>query len=253
MMQMEGANVRGGVWTLEDAVTEAATAKYGNRVLGAWPFSLQEQTNFENNLYYEMREMKDPEQEMRFIVGLHAKEHFNQGTQPDVIKIKTTKANDRVEGSGFKFFLLSGIQFNNSGNVACTIPASDVKQREEDAVADKIVVPPGCKINATIKQCRIRYHGNASTRIRALTGTQIKIRYRKTKCCTCCCCTTTCVGYLSAEELFSTQPTFQREGNGFVSYGALYLYQYIGEQNEVKKVEEKLPEPTHILPNPTVT
>ena len=244
---MEGANVRGGVWTLEDALTEAATAKYGNQVLRALPFSPQEQTNFENNLYYEMREMKDPEQEMRFIVGLHSKEHFNQGTQPDVIKIKTTKVNDHV---GFKFFLLSGIQFNNSGNVAYSVPGSDVKQREEDAVADKIVVPPGCKINATIKQCRIRYHGNASTRIRALAGTQIKILYHKTEYCSSC--TTTCVGYLSAEELFSTQPTFQREGNGFVSYGAQYLYQYIGEQNEVKKVEEKLPEPIHILPNPTV-
>ena len=119
--------------------------------------------------------------------------------------------------------------------------STETATKVEDTVEDKLVVPPGYKMTATIKTYQVKYRGRTDITVKAPGNIRIQIQYKTRRACGLC--KRNHFGFVTIEELFLLQPSFHKGGDemdddpNLVQYKMAFLYTYDGAENEVVKEE----------------
>ena len=198
-------------------------------------------------LTYSLVHFGEPSPVLRALTDVHAKEYINSGTEPDTVDLEAGKERSRIQGSGFTFTMIQGIYFNpiDCTRIGPSIFGSGmgVSCQEHDRTSEKIVVPPGSKVNVKVKTWIMKYDGEAVIDVGAPADFLIHFMYTSYCCCglfKCCgLCRRSKRGTVTMQEIFQTQPSYRKVGN-MVYYRGKFRYIYNGEQFDLHKVEERL-------------
>ena len=192
-------------------------------------------------LTYTLIHFGEPSPALRALTDVHEKQYVNSGTEADAVDLETGKDRQRIQGSGFTFTMLQGIYINPSdcSKIGPSIFGSGIGTscQEHDRTSEKVVVPPGSKVNIKVKTWIMKYKGEAVIDVGAPADYSISFMY--TKSCLCGLCRNTLRGTLTMQEVFQTQPSYRKVGN-MVYYQGRFRYTYNGEQFELHKVEERI-------------
>ena len=192
-------------------------------------------------LTYTLVHFGEPSPTLRALTDVHEKQYVNSGTEADAVDLETGKNRQRIQGSGFTFTMLQGIYINPSdcSMIGPSIFGSGIGTscEEHDRTSEKVVVPPGSKVNVKVKTWIMKYTGEAVIDVGAPADYPIAFMY--TKSCLCGLCRKTRRGTLTMQEVFQTQPSYRKVGN-MVYYQGRFRYTYNGEQFELHKVEERI-------------
>ena len=193
-------------------------------------------------LTYTLVHFGEPSPTLRALTDVHEKQYINSGTEADAVDLETGKNRKRIQGSGFTFTMLQGIYTNPSdcSMIGPSIFGSGIGTscEEHDRTSEKIVVPPGSKVNVKVKTWIMKYTGEAVIDVGAPADHYISFTYTKS-CCLCGLCTSTRVGTVTMQEVFQTQRGYRKMGN-MVYYRGRFRYTYNGEQFDLHKVEERI-------------
>ena len=191
-------------------------------------------------LTYTLVHFSEPAPVLKALIDVHAKEYINSGTEPDMVDLEAGKERRRIQGSGFTFTMTQGIYFNP---IDCTRigprifgSGMDTPCQEHNRTSEKIVVPPGRKINIKVKTWIMKYEGEAIIDVGAPADCPITFMHNDLNFCG---LHTTRRGTITMQEIFQTQPSYRKVGN-MVYYRGKFRYTYNGEQFDLHKVEERL-------------
>ena len=191
-------------------------------------------------LTYTLVHFSEPAPVLKALVDVHAKEYINSGTEPDTVDLEAGKERSRIQGSGFTFTMTQGVYFNP---IDCTRigpsifgSGTGVSCQEHDRTSEKIVVPPGSKVNVKVKTWIMKYEGEAVIDVGAPANYPILFTHSYLDCCG---LRSTWHGTITMQEIFQTQPSYRKVGN-MVYYLGKFRYIYNGEQFDLHKVEERL-------------
>ena len=183
----------------------------------------------------------EPNPGQRALIDVHAKEYINSGSEPDTVDLEAGKERSRIQGSGFTFTMTQGIYFNpfDCTRIGPSIFGGGMGApcQEHDRTLEKIVVPPGSKVNVSVKTWVMKFEGEAIIDVGAPADYLIHFMYTKNNCCGLC--RSTRRGTVTMQDIFQTQPSYRKVGN-MVYYRGKFRYTYNGEQFDLHKVEAKL-------------
>ena len=102
-------------------------------------------------LTYTLVHFGEPFPSMRVLSDVREKQHVNNGTETDTVDLETGKNRHRIQGSGFIFTMHEGIYINpnDCSMIGPSIFGSGAGAscEEHERASEKIVVPPGSKVN----------------------------------------------------------------------------------------------------------
>ena len=192
-------------------------------------------------LTYTLVHFGEPFPSMRVLSDVREKQHVNSGTETDTVDLETGKNRHRIQGSGFVFTMHQGIYINPND---CSMIGPSIfgsgegaSCEEHERASEKIVVPPGSKVNVKVKTWIMKYEGEAVIDVGAPADYPVNFMYTET--CLCGLCRSTRRGTITMQEVFQTQPSYRKVGN-MVYYQGRFKYTYNGEQFDLHKVEEKI-------------
>ena len=192
-------------------------------------------------LTYTLVHFGEPFPSMRVLSDVREKQHVNNGTETDTVDLETGKNRHRIQGSGFMFTMHEGIYINpnDCSMIGPSIFGSGAGAscEEHERASEKIVVPPGSKVNVKVKTWIMKYEGEAVIDVGAPADYPVNFMYTET--CLCGLCRSTRRGTITMQEVFQTQPSYRKVGN-MVYYQGRFKYTYNGEQFDLHKVEEKI-------------
>ena len=257
---------------LDGALRRAALAKFGGDLthFQFWQFQIDD---FHKKVEIRATGFQEPVQIKRALIDVSIKEHTNQGSEKDAFEINTEEQQHKSQGTGYSFSVTKGLEVGGNANIGANIfnVASvgvglsgkgsksttrgaelkcDTVLSKRYGIVDKIEVPPGCKVPATIKTYAVTYAGSATVEVSAPADFRFNVRYRRRRCCNycfgvCTLCFGMNRGILTARDLFQMQDGFHEKGN-VVYYTAEYSYSYLGDLTDVQKDEQPLALNTNI-------
>ncbi len=209
-----------------------------------------------------------PSEKTRTIVDINMKEYINYGkVAQDESVVRINKKTSKTERDRYTFSTTKGINFGVGGNFGAQVMGAAVaggsiginghydksksttKETEKSTSEgteycynreEKIVVPPGTCVKATITTYRMRYEMNYTMKLSVDRNAFLQVVY-KTPCQHLCFGVFRSSGYVNIRDMFSTLPNYNPEDEddtaSFTQDGAL---SWVGEGCSVEKTEEPL-------------
>ena len=220
----------------EDVFSELVLQKYHTT-----SSTLLNKDDISSVLTYTLVHFGEPNPVLRALTDVHAKEYINSGSEPDTVDLEAGKERSHLQGSGFTFTMTQGIYFNpfDCTRIGPSIFGGGMgaPYQEHDRTSEKIVVPPGSKVNVKVKTWIMKYEGEAIIDVGAPADYPISFTYIRRDCCDLF--NSMRRGTVTMQDIFQTQPSYGKVGN-MVYYRGKFRYIYNGEQFDLHKVEERL-------------
>lgn len=211
---------------------------------------------------------KKPREKTRTIVDINMKEYTNRGKEAqDETMVKMHKTSSKTKGERYHFSTTKGVDFGVGGNIGAQVVGLAVgggslgisghynksKSKTEGTEQsselgfsfsynqeEKICVPPGTHVEATITTYSMKYEMDYVLKLKAKRNASLPVLYR-TNCQQLCFGMCRSNGVVFVRDMISTLPDFNGEDEdetaSFTQNGTL---SWIGEGCSVEKVEEPL-------------
>ena len=224
-----------------------------------------------NNIDFQLSVVdKDPKpsEKTRTIVDINMKEYVNHGkVAQDQSIVQINKKSSKTEGDRYTFSSTQGVKFGFGGNIGAQVMGASVaggsigvsgnyeksksttegteKSSTEGSEysynqEEKIVVPPGTHVNATITTYQMKYEMKYTVKLSVDRNAFLHMVY-KTPCQHLCFGVCRSSGYVNIRDMFSTLPNYNPEDEddtaSFTQDGVL---SWVGEGCRVEKFEEPL-------------
>ena len=138
-------------------------------------------------LTYTLVHFGEPAPVLKALTDVHAKEYINNGTEPDTVDLEASKERSHIQGSGFRFTMTQGIHINptDCNDIGPSIFGSGqgAPCQEYYRTSENTVVPPGSKVNISVKTWLTKYEGEAVIDVGAPADYPISFLYTKSTCC----------------------------------------------------------------------
>ncbi len=210
-----------------------------------------------------------PSEKTRTIVDINMKEYINYGkVAQDESVVQINKKSSKTEGGRYTFSSTKGVNFGFGGNIGAQVMGAAVaggsigisghydksKSTTEEAEKsstegteycynqeEKIVVPPGTRVKATITTYRMKYEIKYTIKLSVGRNEYLRMAYRNTCQRHLCCGVFRSSGWVNIRDMFSTLPNYnpddEDETASFTQDGVL---SWVGEGCSVEKFEEPL-------------
>ena len=209
-----------------------------------------------------------PREKTRAIVDINMKEYANHGkVAQDESIVQIHKKSSKTEGERYSFSSTKGVDFGVGGNIGAQVMGAAVaggsvgisgkynrsksktegteKSSEEGSEysynqEEKIVVPPGTRVEATITTYRMKYEMNYTVKLSVDRFAFIPVAY-KTTCQHLCFGMCKSNGFVNVRDMISSlqgyNPEDEDDTASFTQDGTL---SWVGEGCSVEKIEEPL-------------
>ncbi len=207
-----------------------------------------------------------PKETSRTIIDINMKEYTNRGQKEvDETMVKVSKSTSKTKGSRYSFSSTKGVDWGIGGNIGGQImglamaggnasisanygrhksTTTGQEESEDNSFTlsyeqeEKISVPPGTHVKATITSYSVRYEQRYTLKLGILSSLNIPVTYR-TRCQQMCFGICRNSGFVNVTQMLQTLPNYcvEEDMATFTQDGIL---SWVGQGSSIDKSEEPL-------------
>ena len=257
---------KGDTVTFWDLYERAAKNMYGENIrVIKTPWAKQQVDNLSFTITVANAE-QTPKETSRTIIDINMKEYTNRGQKEiDETMVKVSKSTSKTKGSRYSFSTTKGVDWGIGGNLGAQImglsmvggnasisanygrhksKTTSQEESEDNCFTisyeqeEKISVPPGTRVKATITSYSVKYEQRYTIKLSILGSLNLPVTYR-TRCQQMCFGICRNSGFVNIKQMLQTLPNYcvEEDMATFTQDGIL---SWIGQGSAIDKSEEPL-------------